>query len=91
MSALPENRDQLAPREIAELTGFSYHAILRAIHRGDLEAFEPIPGRLRIARTEYERWSQQPRRVREQPSSEHRRRPKRANFAAKLDAIEGGG
>jgi hypothetical protein len=45
-------RDALSPREIADLAGFSYHAVLRAIRRGDLEAFEPwdrlqaIEGRL---------------------------------------------
>lgn len=50
------DRDQLTPREVAERTGFSYHAILRAIKRGDLAACEPIPGRLRIEIAEYERW-----------------------------------
>jgi site-specific recombinase XerC len=48
--------DVLSPREIADLAGFSYHAVLRAIRRGDLEAFEPVPGRLRIEVTEYDRW-----------------------------------
>ena len=55
-------RDQLTPREVAERTGFSYHAVLRAIDRGDLEACEPIPGRLRIEFEEYERWRRTPRR-----------------------------
>lgn len=40
-------RDAVSPPEIADLAGFSYHAVLRAIRRGDLEALEPVPGRLR--------------------------------------------
>ncbi|HWJ50653.1 MAG TPA: hypothetical protein VNR42_06515, partial [Solirubrobacteraceae bacterium] len=55
-------RDALSPREIADLTGFSYHAVLRAIRRGDLEAFEPVPGRLRIEVSEYHRWLHTPTR-----------------------------
>ncbi len=55
-------RDVLSPREIAERAGFSYHAILRAIRRGDLVAFEPIPGQYRIDLDEYERWLRQPTR-----------------------------
>ena len=38
----------MSPREVANRAGFSYHAILRAIHRGDLQAFEPVPGQYRI-------------------------------------------
>jgi len=41
-------RDVLSPREVADRAGFSYHAILRAIHRRDLQAFEPVPGHYRI-------------------------------------------
>ena len=41
-------RDVMSPREVANRAGFSYHAILRAIHRGDLQAFEPVPGQYRI-------------------------------------------
>jgi hypothetical protein len=37
-------RDVLTPKEVADRAGFSYHAILRAIRRGDLEAFEPVRG-----------------------------------------------
>jgi len=55
-------RDALSPREIADLTGFSYHAVLRAIRRGDLEAFEPVPGRLLIEVIEYDRWLHTPTR-----------------------------
>ena len=44
------------PHEVAERSGFSYHAILRAIRRGDLHAFEPVPGHYRIEVAEYERW-----------------------------------
>ena len=34
--------------EVADRSGFSYHAILHAIRRGDLQAFEPVPGHYRI-------------------------------------------
>jgi len=54
------NRDVLSPREVAERAGFSYHAILRAIRRGDLHALEPVPGHYRIELTEYERWLHRP-------------------------------
>lgn len=53
-------RDVLSPREVAQRAGFSYHAILRAIRRGDLEAFEPVPGHYRIDLAEYERWLRRP-------------------------------
>lgn len=49
-------RDVLTPKEIAARAGFSYHAILRAIRRGDLAAYEPVPARYRIGLAEYERW-----------------------------------
>jgi hypothetical protein len=48
-------RDVLSPREVADRAGFSYHAILRAIRRGDLAASEPVPGHYRIELAEYER------------------------------------
>jgi hypothetical protein len=56
------DRDVLSPREIAERAGFTYHAILRAIRRGDLQAFEPVPGHYRIELVEYERWLRRPAR-----------------------------
>jgi excisionase family DNA binding protein len=43
-------------REVADAARLSTHAIYRAIHRGDLVAFEPVPGRLRIERADFERW-----------------------------------
>jgi hypothetical protein len=60
-TATPD-RDVLTPREVADRAGFSYHAILRAIRRGDLEAFEPVPGHYRIEVVEYERWLRRPAR-----------------------------
>jgi hypothetical protein len=96
-SPVVSGRDQLAPREVAERTGFSYHAILRAIKRGDLIACEPIPGRLRIEVSEYERWRQQPTRA---PATSQNAvaprqpaRPRRTStqrFSDQLKAIEGG-
>lgn len=55
-------RDVLTPREVADRAGFSYHAILRAIRRGDLAAFEPMRGQYRIDLDEYERWLRRPTR-----------------------------
>ena len=95
-------RDVLSPREIADRTGFSYHAILRAIHRGDLQAFEPVPGHYRIAIDEYQRWLRTPARP-TQPSdlrrteNTNRRSRARSDRAAasdpgsfaRLTAIEG--
>jgi excisionase family DNA binding protein len=53
-------RDVLTPKEISDRTGFSYAAILRAIRRGELVAFEPIARQYRIGVAEYERWLHQP-------------------------------
>jgi hypothetical protein len=69
-------RDVLSPREIAGRAGFSYHAILRAIRRGDLQAFEPIPGHYRITVDEYERWLHTPARP---PHSSDLRRSQNTN------------
>ena len=45
----------LCPREVATRTGLSYHAVLRAIHRGELPAFR-LCGRIRIRPGELDRW-----------------------------------
>lgn len=50
------DREFLTPREVASRIGLSYHSVLRAIRRGDLEAFEVVR-RLRIEISEYERWA----------------------------------
>jgi transposase len=94
MSAPP--RDVLSPREVADRAGFSYHAILRAIRRGDLRAFEPVSGHYRIEITEYERWLRRParRRVPELPPEPRQQRPRTKNGPsdpgsfARLRAIE---
>jgi excisionase family DNA binding protein len=87
----------LTPREVAERSGFSYHAILRAIRRGDLRAFEPVRGHYWIEFAEYERWLRKPAR-REQQLDEPRRRTERRGAGAndsdrgsfaRLTAIEG--
>ena len=70
-------RDVLTPKEVAKRAGFSYHAILRAIRRGDLVAFEPIPGQYRIEITEYERWLRQPAPRAPAPPPERERRERR--------------
>jgi hypothetical protein len=79
-------RDVLTPREVAERSGFSYRAILRAIERGYLEAFEPIPGQYRIGFDEYVRWLHTP--ARREPDREEppRRRVQRRRRAASSDA-----
>ena len=92
-----QHRDVLTPHEIAERAGFSYHAILRAIRRGDLQAFEPVPGRYRIEIAEYERWLRHPTRrdpsaPREYAPRPWRRRvdpdPTRPGSITRLRAIE---
>jgi hypothetical protein len=92
-------RDALSPREIADLVGFSYHAVLRAIRRGDLEAFEPVPGRLRIEVSEYHRWLHTPtRRPTPRPRDPDAPRPRPRNPGRpadpgswdRLQAIEAG-
>jgi len=74
-------RDVLSPREVANRSGFSYHAILRAIRRGDLKAYEPVPGHYRIELSEYERWLHRPMRGAITPP-EPRQRPRRSTARA---------
>jgi len=88
-------REVLTPREVAERAGFSYHAILRAIRRGDLAAFEPVPGHYRIEIVEYERWLRQPTARIQTPAAERPRRERRSGrdpalpgSMARLRAIE---
>lgn len=89
-------RDVLTPKEIAVRAGFSYHAILRAIRRGDLAAYEPVPGRYRIEIAEYERWLHQPAPREPTPPIERQRRERRGagrdpslpGSMARLRAIE---
>ena len=92
-------RDVLSPHEVADRAGFSYHAILRAIRRGDLQAFEPVPGHYRIAVAEYERWLRTPTQPRKPPPPPAPRRerprphptidPSHPGSFARLRAIEG--
>ena len=93
------DRDVLSPREVADRAGFSYHAILRAIRRGDLQAFEPVPGHYRIEVVEYERWLRRPVRPGRPPPTPAPRRerprprpaidPSNPGSFARLRAIEG--
>ena len=97
MSAV--ERDVMSPREVANRSGFSYHAILRAIRRGDLQAFEPVPGQYRIELGEYERWLHTPVRAGEQrrpratvrQSARTKSSPTDPGSFARLTAIEGSG
>jgi len=75
-------RDVLTPREVAERSGFSYHAILRAIRRGDLQAFEPVAGHYRIELAEYERWLRTPARRTDGKASGARPRDRAAGALA---------
>jgi hypothetical protein len=84
----PPARDVLSPREVAERAGFSYHAILRAIRRGDLKAFEPVPGHYRIEVVEYERWLHRPARRKPRPPTEPA--PSRERQRAAADPAEPG-
>lgn len=81
-------RDVLSPREVAQRTGFSYHAILRAIRRGDLYAFEPVPGHYRIELVEYERWLHRPVQRDAEPTQRDRLLPR---SRARSDASGGRG
>lgn len=94
-------RDVLSVREVAVRAGFSYHAILRAIRRGDLQAFEPVRGRYRVAVTEYERWLHTPAQrtgAAREPFSLPQPAPRRRRIEdettpgsrTRLDAIEAG-
>lgn len=89
MSSAP--RDVLTPREVADRSGFSYHAILRAIRRGDLHAFEPVAGHYRIELAEYERWLRTPARSPDRNTSEARPRRgpagARASYRGSLTAL----
>jgi hypothetical protein len=92
-------RDVLSPHEVADRAGFSYHAILRAIRRGDLQAFEPVPGHYRIELVEYERWLRRParrKRLPPEPRPQRERQRPAADAAspgsfARLRAIENSG
>ena len=77
-------RDVLTPREVADRAGFSYHAILRAIRRGDLEAFEPCRGHYRIELDEYERWLHTPARRRASRRRAEARPRRRASWRGRL-------
>ena len=83
----------LSPQEIADRVGISYDAVLRAIHRGELEGHEVVPRRIRVDIEEYERWRLRPMRKKPQaaPEPDHLPRTQRrrtASLAAELDAIE---
>ena len=45
----------LTPREVASQAGLSYHAVLRAIHRGELQASR-LCNRLRITPADFRAW-----------------------------------
>lgn len=82
----------LSPREVAERTGLSYHAVLRAIHRGELPAFR-LCGRIRIRPSDVEAWMRD-HRIEQQGESSPRSpllgvgaRPLRGSLAA-LRALE---
>lgn len=45
----------LTPHEVAELARVSYHAVVRAINAGELQASK-LRGRLRVRHSAYEAW-----------------------------------
>jgi excisionase family DNA binding protein len=61
MTAFPRFRGSddaerlLRAGDVADRTGLSYHAVLRAIHRGELPAFR-LCGRIRIRPSDLEKW-----------------------------------
>ena len=86
----------LTPKQVAERAQLSPHAVYRAIKRGDLEAREPVPGRLRISRAAFEEWMSTPPRSREEretsarPERKARVRSTGAGSLDRLQAIQGG-
>lgn len=87
--------DVLTPQQVADREQLSYHAVLRAIDRGDLRAYKRA-SRLRIDRADYEAWrtaepagGERPQRA----SSAPRRSPRRSSQRGSVDrlvAINGG-
>jgi excisionase family DNA binding protein len=91
VSGLP---DVLTPREIAERERLSYHAVLRAIRRGELRAYQR-GNRLRIDRDDYLAWrtARPAQRERPQPAeTPPRRSPRRrarGGSVAQIEAMRG--
>jgi excisionase family DNA binding protein len=50
-----ETERLLCPREVADATRLSYHAVLRAIHRGELRAFR-LCQRIRLRPSDVQEW-----------------------------------
>ena len=58
---IPPDREALVcPRTVAAWADLSYHAVLRAIHRGELPASR-LCGRIRIRPSDVERWIEEHR------------------------------
>lgn len=90
--------ERMSPKQVAQESGFSYEAVLRAIRRGDLVAHEPINGQLRVDRPDFERWCTTPPRRGASTRQPQRGRPRAAHrggrgagSSERLKAIEGGG
>ena len=82
-------RDALSPREVAQRTGLSYHAVLREIHRGALQAKQVCDGsRILIPIDAYRAWLEPSELEATQPAVVTPRRRRRA--AAKASATQSG-
>jgi len=58
MDANPDRLDglpNLTPQDVAASTGLSYHAVLRAIHRGEVVAYK-LCGRVRLRKEDVLEW-----------------------------------
>src|SRR4051812_20635273 len=82
-------RDALSPREVAQRTGLSYHAVLREIHRGALQAKQVCDGsRILIPIDAYRAWLE-PSEIESTQSAVGRPR-RRRRAAAKASATQSG-
>jgi excisionase family DNA binding protein len=50
----------MAVQDVASCLGLSYHAVLRAVHRGDVRAYK-ICGRVRLRRSDVRAWIEESR------------------------------
>jgi excisionase family DNA binding protein len=55
-----EDLPNFTPQEVADRVGLSYHAVLRAIHRGELAAYK-LCGRVRLRKEDVLAWIEQAR------------------------------
>jgi hypothetical protein len=97
--AIDPPRDALSPREVADRTGLSYHAVLRAIDRGELAGKRVCDGaRILVPVAAYRTWAgldgapeeREPESPRPAPIPRRSRAVAAAGSVERLTALEGG-